>query len=60
MGDWIKTSDALPATGKMVMTKIDDAGGVRNEQRLRREGRLWFVPDGSTYVYYVPTHWRPA
>lgn len=19
---------------------------------------LWFLPDGSMYVYYTPTHWR--
>lgn len=40
------------------MTKIDDDGGVRNEQALRRSRNLWFVPDGSMYVYYRPTHWR--
>lgn len=43
--------------GKLVMTKIDDADGVRNEQPLRRQGRLFFAPDG-VYVYYTPTHWR--
>lgn len=42
-----------------VMTKIDDAEGVRNEQSLKRQGRLWFFPDGSMYVYYAPTHWKP-
>lgn len=40
------------------MTKVDDEKGVRNEQELKRQGNLWFVPDGSMYVYYTPTHWR--
>lgn len=42
---------------RVVLTKIDDAGGERNVQTLKRQGRLWFVPDGSVYVYYSPTHW---
>ena len=43
-----------------VMTKIDDAGGVRNEQWLVRFGRLWFTNESQEmYVYYTPTHWRP-
>lgn len=41
-----------------VMTKIDDENGCRNEQSLMRRGRMWFVPDGSMYVYYRPTRWR--
>jgi hypothetical protein len=46
--------------GKVVETKIDDGAGVRNVAKLKRSGRLWFVPDGSVYVYYTPTHWRAA
>jgi hypothetical protein len=42
-----------------VMTKIDDSNGPRNEQPLRRYGRLWFFSDKSMYVYYTPTHWKP-
>lgn len=42
-----------------VMTKIHDVNGCRNEQSLKRRGRLWFFPDGSMYVYYTPTHWHP-
>ena len=41
-----------------VLTKIHDGHGARNEQPLKRQGRLWFCPDGSMYVYYTPTHWR--
>ena len=42
----------------VVLTKIDDDKGVRKEQELKREGRYWFSPDGSIYMYYTPTHWR--
>lgn len=41
-----------------VLTKIYDERGERNEQPLKRQGRLFYV-DGSMYVYYTPTHWRP-
>lgn len=40
----------------LVMTKIDDRSGPRNEQAMHRQGGLWF--SGDTYVYYRPTHWR--
>lgn len=43
----------------VVLTKIDDSTGARNEQPLKCQGRLWWLPDGSMYVYYIPTHWRP-
>ena len=57
--DWKQlTPKDMPQNGLVVMTKIDDADGCRNEQRLFRRGRLWFVHDGSMYVYYTPTHWR--
>jgi hypothetical protein len=51
------TADTAPE-GRIVATKIDDANGCRNESLLKRQGRMWFVPDGSMYVYYKPTHWR--
>ena len=57
---WVSVRDQLPAEGDVVETKIHDAGGCRNEQPLKRRGRLWFVADGSMYVYYTPTHWRRA
>jgi hypothetical protein len=57
---WKKLTEGLPPVGLVVDTKIDDAAGARNEQKLKRNGNLWFVPDGSTYVYYEPTHWRAA
>lgn len=57
MGEW-RTMDSAPE-GVEVMTKIDDEHGERNFSSLKRSGRLWFFPDGSMYVYYTPTHWRP-
>jgi len=56
-GQWIECSKLLPPENQNVMTKIDDSNGCRNEQKLMRQGRLWFLPDGSMYVYYTPTHW---
>ena len=55
---WNLTSVILPPEGLIVETKIDDKHGCRNEGRLYRRGKLWFLPDGSMYVYYTPTHWR--
>lgn len=55
---WTKTSNWLPPEGLVVETKIDDERGCRNQQYLVRSGNLWFVPNGSMYVYYTPTHWR--
>lgn len=58
MGKWNKVSEVLPPENTVVETKIDDEKGVRNEQKLIRNGNLWFLPDKSMYVYYMPTHWR--
>lgn len=53
-------SRQLPPEGEIVFTVIDDANGRRNEALLRRRKGLHFFPDESMYVYYTPTHWRPA
>jgi hypothetical protein len=58
MNDWIDARVRVPPDGEAVETKIDDKDGVRNEQRLKRQGRLWYFEDMSMYVYYRPTHWR--
>jgi hypothetical protein len=55
---WQTTSYSLPPENVVVLTKIEDANGVRNEAELKLIGRLWFVKDGSMYVYYRPTHWK--
>lgn len=55
---WQLTNQILPKNGIVVETKIDDDRGIRNVQKLKRQEKLWFLPDGSMYVYYSPTHWR--
>lgn len=60
MNDWIRVSDRLPTENKVVDTIIDDGKFIRNMQKLKRKGNLWYLPDGSMYVYYTPTHWREA
>ena len=57
--EWIPCSVRLPEDGYPVETKIDDGRGCRNEAVLKRRGSIWFLKDGSMYVYYKPTHWRP-
>lgn len=59
MKGWRSTTEDPPPERVEVETKIDDDHGCRNECTLQRIGRLWWVPDGSMYVYYTPTHWRP-
>ena len=49
-----RTRDLRVGMGTLVQTI--SPGGIR--QPLRRQGRLWFVPDGSIYVYYTPMFWR--
>ena len=39
-------------------TAIIEDRAIRNEQKMFRKGRLWFIDDGAMYVYYTPTHWR--
>lgn len=55
---WNSTSQSLPPEKEVVETMICDERGSRNEQALYRQGSLWFISDGSMYVYYQPTHWR--
>lgn len=58
--EYISCTEELPKDGIVVMSKIADEKGERNEQLLKRQGNLWFVPSGDMYVYYRPTHWRSA
>jgi hypothetical protein len=57
LADW-EPASTVP-DGVEVETKIDDEHGVRNVTTLVHERNLWWFPDRSMYVYYVPTHWRP-
>jgi hypothetical protein len=59
MSEWQRVGDTLPPDGEIVDTKIDDAKGCRNTSHLKRQRNLWYFPDGSMYVYYTPTHWKP-
>ena len=54
---WIAVSERLPPDGQVVLTKIDDTSGIRNEQPLKFSRNLWWLADGVMYVYYQPTHW---
>jgi hypothetical protein len=38
---YISVKDELPPESVVVMTKIDDENGVRNERSLKRSGNLW-------------------
>ena len=58
MNNWIPTTSTLPPEGKIIETKIDSNGEVRNIQKLIRKGNLWWQTDMVMYVYYTPTHWR--
>jgi hypothetical protein len=58
MSEWESWQSAETAPEEeIIWTKIDDENGVRNVAPLKRSGILWYVPDGSMYVYYTPTHW---
>ncbi len=52
--NWKPASEA--PEGVVVETRVND-GEVT---KLKRRKRLWFVPDGTMYVYFTPTHYRPV
>jgi len=56
--NWISVDEQPPNDGEIVDTKIDDWMGIRNEQPLKKQGNIWYVPNGEIYVYYRPTHWK--
>lgn len=57
--DWTNAVPGnMPPEGDVVMTKIDDSRGVRNETTLVYRNGLWWLPDMSMYIYYIPTHWK--
>lgn len=51
---WERTASKLPPEDKLVNTLSE--GGI--EAKLKRQGNLWFVEDGSMYVYYTPVFWK--
>lgn len=52
--DWRSAADDPPPEGVVVQVQNNDGA------LLKRQGRLWFFPDGSMYVYYTPEYWREA
>lgn len=54
MKDWTPTEQRLPPD--MTVVETMDSGG--NVQDLMRRGNLFWFPDGSMYVYYVPKFWK--
>jgi len=54
--EWISVKERLPSNNIVVQVKL---GSRRIVTKLKRNGNLWFLPDGSMYVYYTPTHWMP-
>ncbi len=55
---WNKITILPPPFNRVVEIKIDDGNGLRNQQHLKFDGKLWWLKDGSAYVYFKPTHWR--
>lgn len=51
---WFRTAFVVPEEGEVVEAK-DSGGHVHKLQRLKN---LWFIPDGSMYVYFTPAEWR--
>lgn len=54
MNDFQSTAQKLPPENSLVET-MDSRGHI---QDLKYHNGLWFFPDMSMYVYYVPKFWR--
>lgn len=54
MKNFNKTSNIKPIEGKILET-MDSGGAI---QKLIYKKNLWWFPDMSMYVYYVPVFWR--
>ena len=52
--DWRNVANDPPPDGQVVQV-FNNEGAM-----LKRSGNLWFLPDGSMYVYYTPEWWRPV
>jgi hypothetical protein len=51
---WNRTDLSVPEEGVVVNTLTRNG----EESTLMRQGALWFIPDGSMYVYYTPMFWK--
>lgn len=49
-------AESLPPSGTDV--EVITPGG--DQRSLYYESGLWFLPDRSMYVYFVPAYWRAA
>ena len=56
-GPWRLTLHTPPPENVELDTKIEDADGERNHQRMTFHSNLWWISD-DMYAYYHPTHWR--
>ena len=54
MSGWKYTADELPPE-RVLLETTNSQGDIG---KLVRLGNLFFVPDMSMYVYYVPKMWR--
>lgn len=54
MSDWTATAGRRPPQG--VEVDAMDSGG--HVQRLVYDDGLWWFPDRSMYVYFVPQLWK--
>ncbi len=55
VNQWTRTSMEMPPVNVPVIVMNGDI-----EQELVWDGRLWWFPDKSMYVYFTPRLWRHA
>lgn len=53
--NWTRTEESRPPDGAEVEA-MDGSGRVTNLTFYRG---MWWLPDRSMYVYYVPQFWKP-
>jgi len=56
VADWTPIDEGMPPEG-VVVDAIAPGG---QHLRLKWQGRLWLYADGSNYLCFTPTYWRPA
>ena len=56
MADWTPIDEGMPPEGVVVDTIAPEGQFVR----LKWQGRQWWYADGSHYLCFTPTYWRPT
>ncbi len=57
--NWTLTTESLPPTSKMVLTKVDDGTNSPTKlEKLRYENEAWVYPNRKGIVDWTPTHWK--